>query len=219
MTPKEPTKGSISVAQIVDGIISSGELFRMLVREKKLPQSYPINYLFIGPNSLVVEQLDDFYRVSDVDDADILVLAGAPSTSNLKTDLEVVFKKAAKKGIPLYCLNPDLIALDHTNQKIICPGTIAQEFEKLGGVVNLLGKPLPEIFDCVINQYDVPRERILMVGDTIRTDGQGANNSNIDFLLLLSGVEKHLIDSNNEDAKSWQKQNEPLVTWVIDSLK
>ena len=97
------------------------------------------------------------------------------------------YKKLLKPYVSLkmICTNPDLVV--HRGSKLeYCAGTLAALFEKMGGKVIYFGKPYPEIYKPCIKK----NKKILVIGDNIRTDIQGANNMNLDSLFIINGVHK-----------------------------
>ena len=95
----------------------------------------------------------------------------------------------------MVCTNPDLIV--HRGQKQeYCAGTLAEIFKQIGGDVIYFGKPYPEIYNFCIKQ----NEKVLVIGDNIRTDIKGANNMNFDSLFITSGVHKsEFLNSQHQD--------------------
>jgi len=93
----------------------------------------------------------------------------------------------------LVCTNPDL-TVHRGNSEEYCAGLIAQIFESMGGEVIYFGKPYKEIYKmCFKNQ-----ERVLAIGDNLRTDIKGANNLKIDSIFILDGVHRQEYKSENE---------------------
>jgi len=95
------------------------------------------------------------------------------------------YDKLLEKYIKLkmLCTNPDLIV--HRGSEVeYCAGSIAKNFEKLGGKVVYFGKPYPEIYNFCIKK----NEKILAIGDNIRTDIKGANKMKFDSLLITGGI-------------------------------
>jgi len=87
--------------------------------------------------------------------------------------------------IKMICTNPDLIV--HRGSKTeYCAGSIAAIFEKLGGKVIYFGKPYPEIYNFCMKK----NEKILAIGDNIRTDIIGAHNMKFDSLFITGGIHK-----------------------------
>ena len=64
---------------------------------------------------------------------------------------------------------------------------LAEIFKQLGGKVIYFGKPHPEIYKFCVKKD----EKILVIGDNIRTDIKGANNMKFDSLFITNGVHKH----------------------------
>ena len=64
----------------------------------------------------------------------------------------------------------------------------------MGGEVIYFGKPYKEIYKmCFKNQ-----ERVLAIGDNLRTDIKGANNLKIDSIFILDGVHRQEYKSENK---------------------
>ena len=88
--------------------------------------------------------------------------------------------------LKMICTNPDLI-VHRGSKKEYCAGTLAKIFKQLGGKVIYFGKPHPEIYKFCVKKD----EKILVIGDNIRTDIKGANNMKFDSLFITNGVHKH----------------------------
>ena len=63
-----------------------------------------------------------------------------------------------------------------TANREFCAGSVVMIFEKMGGKVIYFGKPHKEIYKMCFDQG----ERVLAIGDNLKTDIKGANNLNID---------------------------------------
>ena len=110
------------------------------------------------------------------------------------------YKKLLKKytKIKMVCTNPDLVVY-RGNKKEYCAGTLAEIFRKMGGKVIYFGKPHPEIYNfCKKNN-----EKILVIGDNIRTDIKGANNMKFDSLFITGGIHKK--EFTNLSLKNYEK--------------
>ena len=115
-----------------------------------------------------------------------------------KEESSLNYYKKLLKGytkIKMLCTNPDLIVHRGLKEEF-CAGTIADIFEKLGGDVVYFGKPYPEIYNFCLKK----NERVLAIGDNIRTDIKGANNMNFDSLFITGGIHKReFLDLSLED--------------------
>ena len=97
------------------------------------------------------------------------------------------YKKLLKnyKKLKMICTNPDLI-VHRGSTKEYCAGTLAEIFKELGGEVIYFGKPYPDIYKFCMKK----NEKILVIGDNIRTDIIGANKMKFDSLFIINGVHK-----------------------------
>ena len=110
---------------------------------------------------------------------------GVAYDSTEVSDFTELVATLAKTGLPLVCANPDLMA-DEGGRFVVRQGTIAKIWP---GKVIMYGKPDPRVFNSLLNRYcpNVPKDRILMVGDTLRTDILGAKLAGIKSCLVLEG--------------------------------
>jgi ribonucleotide monophosphatase NagD (HAD superfamily) len=92
----------------------------------------------------------------------------------------------------LICTNPDLV-VHRGNKEEYCAGSVAKEFENLGGKVIYFGKPYPEIYRNCVKE----KKKVLAIGDNLNTDIKGANMMNYHCLFILNGIHKNLFASNN----------------------
>ena len=99
-------------------------------------------------------------------------------------------KHTSKK---LVCTNPDLI-VHRGDKEEYCAGYISKIFEELGGEVIYYGKPHKEIYKMCFK----PSEKVLAIGDNLRTDIKGANNLNKDCLFISDGVHRNEFSNNSE---------------------
>ena len=113
---------------------------------------------------------------------------GEPNTNDTLNNLnDWWYKKFLKMHTSkkLVCTNPDLTV--HRGEKEeFCAGYIAKIFEELGGKVIYYGKPYKEIYKMCFEK----NEKVLAIGDNLRTDIKGANNINIDCVFISEGVHR-----------------------------
>jgi HAD superfamily hydrolase (TIGR01459 family) len=126
--------------------------------------------------------------VSSLADADFILNTGPLEFSDTLADYEGLLAAAREAGLPMVCANPDLVV--HVGDDlVICAGLIAQRYEEIGGAVAYHGKPHPSVYDrCYGFLAGIGRDRILAIGDGLRTDIQGAYNQGIASLFLTQGI-------------------------------
>ena len=93
----------------------------------------------------------------------------------------------------MICTNPDL-TVHRGSVEELCAGSVAKIFEELGGEVVYFGKPHKEIYNMCFNS----NEKVLAIGDDLRTDIKGANNLNIDCLFISEGVHRDEYKDSSE---------------------
>ena len=70
----------------------------------------------------------------------------------------------------------------------------SKNFESLGGKVIYFGKPHKEIYSMCFNE----NEKVLAIGDNLRTDIKGANNLDIDSIFITKGVHRNEFKNDSE---------------------
>jgi len=102
--------------------------------------------------------------------------------------------KARERNLPFICANPDIV-VERGDRLIYCAGAIAELYRELGGKVIFYGKPHRPIYERAMelaseqrNGEPVSRERVLAIGDSVRTDLSGAHAFGIDLLFVTRGI-------------------------------
>lgn len=145
--------------------------------------------LHIGPDRdlSLIEGLD-VELVHDADAADLVLNTGPWRDEEQVADYEDVLRAACARKLHMICANPDLEVI-RGGTRIICAGALAQRYETLGGPVTYFGKPHPEIYERCFELLGIgDRERILAIGDSLRTDIAGAAAAGIASALVLGGL-------------------------------
>lgn len=128
-------------------------------------------------------------RVPDPAQADFVLNTG-PDDHRNPTDMaefEPVLQACLHHRLPMICANPDLEVI-RGGRRVLCAGALALRYRALGGDVQSLGKPDPAIYQPVLQQLDLPPERVLAVGDSLRTDIAGAGAVDLPCCWVLDGI-------------------------------
>jgi HAD superfamily hydrolase (TIGR01459 family) len=177
---------------LYDGMITSGDHCRKNLQEKTNPFYKELGYrlYFFGPDKdkSLIEHLEGYEIVKALNEADFILLSGPLNWDEEPEALRPFLERCLKQNLPLICPNADNQALVGETL-ITCGGRIARYYQGMGGKVYIHGKPDPEIFALSHKLYpDTPREKILMIGDSLETDIKGAKQYGIDSLLVLTGI-------------------------------
>lgn len=108
-------------------------------------------------------------------------------------DYDALLTEAALRRLPMLCANPDLV-VDVGGERRFCAGALAALYREKGGRVMEYGKPHPQIYDyarAVLTAKTgrvIPNERLLCIGDGVRTDVAGAMGEDLDCLFVAGGL-------------------------------
>ncbi len=107
-----------------------------------------------------------------------------PSDMN---EFEAVLQECAKHHLKMICGNPDLVVI-RGGVRVLCAGSLAARYQELGGDVRSVGKPDPAIYRPVLEQMNLPIDRVLAVGDSLHTDIPGASRVGLASCWVLDGI-------------------------------
>ena len=172
-----------------DAIVSSGDLTRNFVAD------HPGKKMFwIGP-----ERDSSIHRGLDVvtaplEQADYIICTGLfDDETESAEDYRAMMLQAREHKLPLICANPDIV-VERGDRLIYCAGAIAELYRELGGEAIFYGKPHRPIYERAMALAAERRgqptslDRVLAIGDSVRTDLTGALGFGIDCLFLTRGI-------------------------------
>lgn len=174
---------------VYDDIVSSGDLTRNYVTSHLGKSMY-----WIGP-----ERDNSIYRgleatFAPLEQADFIVCTGPfDDETESAEDYRQTLTHALSRKLTLVCANPDIV-VERGDRLIYCAGAIAELYREMGGEVIFYGKPHRPIYDQAIALATArrgaapPLERVLAIGDSVRTDLAGAAAFGIDLLFVTRGI-------------------------------
>jgi len=174
---------------IYDAIVSSGDLTRHFVAD------HPGKKMFwLGPDrdSSIYRGLDAV--TAPLEQADYIVCTGLfDDETESAEDYRAMMLQARERKLPLVCANPDIV-VERGDRLIYCAGAIAELYRELGGEVIFYGKPHRPIYERAMalaserRGSPAPLDRVLAIGDSVRTDLTGAHGFGIDCLFVTRGI-------------------------------
>jgi HAD superfamily hydrolase (TIGR01459 family) len=175
-----------------DDIIASGEIALRHIAEKGYTHIFGI-----GPtdrDAATFERLRA--QVVPLEEAQAILCTGLNDDLNeTADDYRALLRRALTRRLPLVCANPDLV-VDVGGRQYVCAGAIADLYERMDGEVFWAGKPHANAYDAAVAAAEairgaaLPRDRILAVGDSLRTDLKGADAAGIDAIFIASGIHR-----------------------------
>jgi len=191
--------------QYLSNVMTSGEAAMHAINQNKFGKTF----FHLGPprDASIFEKVKE--NKTSIDRCDFILCTGLfdeddPDLNEPQlheNDLEY-YKNFLSKytSRKLVCTNPDLTVHRGTKEEY-CAGYIAKIFEELGGKVTYYGKPYKEIYEMCFKK----NEKVLAIGDNLRTDIKGANNLNKDCLFISNGVHRNEFSNNLELEKLFNK--------------
>ena len=172
----------------LSNVMTSGEAAMQAINQNKFGK----NFFHLGPprDASIFEKVKK--NKTNIDSCDFILCTGLfdENEDNMDYYKNLLLKHVSKK---LICTNPDLI-VHRGNLEEYCAGYIAKIFEELGGETIYYGKPHKEIYEMCFNK----NEKVLAIGDNLRTDIKGANNLDKDCLFITSGVHRNEFKNDND---------------------
>ena len=164
----------------LSNVMTSGEAAMHAINKNQFGKSF----FHLGPprDTSVFEKVKE--NQVNLESCDFILCTGL--FDDHENDLEYYrnyLKKHTSKK--LVCTNPDL-TVHRGNIEELCAGSVAKVFEELGGEVVYFGKPYKEVYKLCFNS----NEKVLAIGDNLRTDIKGANNLKIDCIFISDGVHR-----------------------------
>ena len=177
---------------LYDQILTSGEASRSALAERTDPHIAALGrqYFYVGPNrdQGLLKGLE-YVCTDNLKEADFVLATGVVNDNDELAQYETDLQTAVTNQIPLICANPDHVVVRQNGDRVICAGAIAQKFKDMGGMTYYFGKPHSTFYQACLKQLnDVPPNRILAVGDTLRTDIKGAQTVSLTTALVLGGI-------------------------------
>ncbi|HZH28863.1 MAG TPA: TIGR01459 family HAD-type hydrolase [Azospirillaceae bacterium] len=180
---------------LYDHLVTSGEVTFEALRDRDDPFHAALGRrcFLIGTrhDRHLLEGLDGVDPVDEPAGADFVLVTGAHRHDSRVEDYEDCLAACAARGLPMVCANPDLIVMVGSRDMAICAGALARRYEEMGGRVAYHGKPHPPVYRRCLDLMGNPdARRVLAVGDSLRTDVQGAARAGLDAAFTACGIHR-----------------------------
>ena len=183
-----------------DAIISSGDVTRDIVKAR-LHESV----FHLGPQRdlPIFAGLD--VRFAPPETADYVVCSGLfDDTIETPDTYRDLLAALSARSLFMVCANPDIV-VERGDSLVYCAGALADIYAARGGKVLYCGKPHPPIYELALataaklhGGKTSSRQRVLAIGDSVRTDLKGAAALGLDCMFVTSGI--HAEEYGSRDA-------------------
>ena len=180
-------------ADAYDGVVTSGDAARAAIETgaDDWHAKLGTRCFRLGPERDwgLLAGLEDWRVVASLAEADFILTTGLfDDKTETVADYGSLFADAVARGLPMICANPDLVVI-RDGERVLCAGSLAAAYEQAGGEVVYHGKPHASVYRmCFERLAGVPRERIVAIGDSLRTDIAGAHGVGIDAVFVTGGI-------------------------------
>ena len=194
-----------------DRIVTSGDATRGMIADG------PRRVFHIGNDreQTIYEELG--VELCEEREANVIVCTGLfHDEDETPADYIEQLQRLRARDLPMICANPDIM-VERGTRHIYCAGSIAREYQQLGGRVSLAGKPHKPIYDLALREaedvlgHGIETSKILAIGDGLLTDVKGAVNSGFDVLYVSAGVHAREYGEygkpDHEALQAWLKKN------------
>jgi HAD superfamily hydrolase (TIGR01459 family) len=184
-----------------DAIVSSGDVTRSLIEQR------PGQTVFhMGPTRDVEIFTGLDVKFAPLESADYVVCSGLDDDDrDVPEDYRARLEGMLARKVFMICGNPDVV-VERGDKLVYCAGAVADLYGTMGGEVAYAGKPYPPIYEMALAKAQaaagrsIPLQRVLAIGDSIRTDLAGAHTMGADFLFVTSGI--HAEELGGRDSPS-----------------
>jgi HAD superfamily hydrolase (TIGR01459 family) len=189
------------------GILTSGEAVWLALRERADPwfAGLGTRVYHLGPlRDRNVMDETGLMIMPNPADAEFVLNTGPDDDSFDAAEMENFLPELAAcraAGLPMICANPDLVVM-RDGVRLLCAGSLAEHYARLGGEVVSLGKPDPAIYRMALAQLGLPASRVLAIGDSLHTDIAGAAGAGIDSLWVLGGIHAEALRGDDDAASA-----------------
>jgi HAD superfamily hydrolase (TIGR01459 family) len=208
-----------------DGIVSSGDVTQDVMLARRDQRVFTI-----GPQRDLPTFTQLGITFAPAESADYVVCTGLFDDEKENPEAyRPLLMRLRERNLFMVCANPDLV-VERGERLVYCAGSIADLYASLGGEVLYAGKPHRPIYETALAKAaavrgEKPRlDRMLAIGDSVRTDLAGANGFGIDCLFVTAGIhaeelggrenpDPKLLASIFADAKNFPKAVMRRLVW------
>ena len=172
-----------------DGIVTSGDVTRDYVAKHP---GEPV--LLIGPerDHTIFIGLDAPF--GPLERARYVICSGLYDDEvETPDDYDDLLRQIRARNLFMLCANPDLV-VERGDRLVYCAGALADRYRGLGGEVYYAGKPHRPLYDMALAKVATALgrapslDRVLAIGNSVRTDLKGAHDLGVDCLFMTAGI-------------------------------
>jgi HAD superfamily hydrolase (TIGR01459 family) len=173
-----------------DAITSSGDVTRGIVTTRRGQSVF-----HLGPERDASIFTGLGVRFAPLESADYVVCSGLfDDTIETPESYRDMLAAMRARSLFMVCANPDIV-VERGDDLVYCAGALADAYAAAGGEVLYCGKPHAPIYEVALatataarGDRVLRRDRVLAIGDSVRTDLKGAAAFGLDCMFVTSGI-------------------------------
>ncbi|MFX0084014.1 MAG: HAD-IIA family hydrolase [Candidatus Hodarchaeota archaeon] len=166
--------------------VNQNEIFTPIIALKEFLSSYPDKKSFFVTTDEVENEFQEFSKVKGAEIPDFVIIGDFHDNWDVNR-LNEAFKFVFK-GAKLLGTQGNWYYLDSRGEPVIDTGSFVNMIAKAANVEPLIfGKPSKEYFLQALKKINLKQDEVLVVGDDIDSDIQGAINAGIMGILVRTG--------------------------------
>lgn len=198
-----------------DSLVSSGDMTRAMIAPYR---GRVIHH--VGPPQIDDSLYDGLGVIRGrADEAEAVVVTDLEDDDDTPGMYLDRLKLWLSRGLPMICANPDRL-VEGGDRLIWCGGALADLYAGMGGKVLMAGKPYAPIYEEAIRRAEaaagrpIGRDRLLAIGDSIRTDATGAAAMGVGFLFITGLIHAAEIEAGASAGELVAPTGARLLGWM-----
>jgi HAD superfamily hydrolase (TIGR01458 family) len=185
--------------------VNEEEIFTPIIALKEFLTKYPNKKLFFVTTAEVEEEFQKFPKVSGSEIPDFVIIGDFHDNWDVNR-LNDAFKYVFK-GAKLLGTQGNRYYLDKFGEPVIDTGSFVEMIANAANVEHrIFGKPSKEFFLQALKKINLEPEEVLVIGDDLESDIQGAINTGIKGILVKTGKGQYY-DSKSSNIKPYMVIN------------
>ena len=188
--------------------LNEGEIFTPLVALKEFLSNNLDCKVYLVATEEVQDEFKDFHLIKRDEVPDFVIISDFHDNWDVNR-LNNAFKYVIKYNAKLLGTQGNKYFLDVNGEPVIDTGSFVQMIALAANVSPIIfGKPSKEYFKQALNRIELPASKVIVIGDDIESDIQGAHNANLRGFLVKTG-KGEFYECSEKDIKPYK---------IIDSI-
>jgi len=170
--------------------IQEEEIFSPIIALKEFLTKHPSKKLFLVTTKEVAREFQEYNLIGENETPDFVIIGDFQDDWDVNR-LNRAFQHVLQ-GATLLGTQGNIFYLDREGNPVIDTGSFVQMIAHATKTkAQIFGKPSKEYFEQAIELMNVPREKIVIIGDDYESDIQGAFNVGLRAILVKTGKGKY----------------------------